>query len=326
MSQLICYSFTASLNWGGLVKQFDKVLVVANPISGLGKAGRWLDWVVRKLRRSAKRVEVMRTGQAGDGHAAASELRTGANLIVSFGGDGTFNEVLNGADLELCTLAVIPAGAGNVLGFELGMSTYPQKAVRQILEGREERFDLAICNGRRFVSMFGAGLDARAVELAHEKRRGFMTHMHYALPILRGTIECAGYGIKVRLDGRPLGSGLGQVVVGNTHSYGGRIELTPAASPQDGLLDVMCVKAEFARMFGGFPHTMFRTVHNWRGITYARGRRVEIQATASEVPFELDGEAAGHLPAVVEILPRAVRLRAPRTFCPIQRCPPVQEP
>ena len=108
-------------------------------------------------------IEMILTGKAGDGREAAAEFHPRNGLVVVFGGDGTAHEVLGGLNLECCALGVVPAGTGNVLAKELRMARRPDGAAAQLLSARTARLDVGLCNGRRFICVFGAGLDAQAV-------------------------------------------------------------------------------------------------------------------------------------------------------------------
>ena len=103
------------------VNQFGKVVLTGNPNSGWGKAGRWFDRVAKALRDAGCDVEADISQRPAD-VVASQACDAGDLLIVGFGGDGTFNEILNAADLDRTTLALVPAGTGNVLAKEVGMS------------------------------------------------------------------------------------------------------------------------------------------------------------------------------------------------------------
>jgi diacylglycerol kinase (ATP) len=301
--------------------RFERAILVANPTSGLGKTGRWIQRVADALREGLPDVRVVMTRRAGDARAAAADAGRGA-LVVTFGGDGTLNETLNGADLAATTLAVIPAGTGNVFAKELGMSRHPAAAARQILHGKAVRLDSGLCNGRRFLCMFGAGIDGRAVERVHSRRGAVMTQLHYVPHVVRSTLEAPRTSISVHVDGRPFVDGACQVSVGNTHSYGGLLELTPAAAPDDGLLDIMCIPARDPfTLAGAVVLSLMRALHLTGSVQYRRGGHVEVRSAEPAVPYELDGEAAGTLPARIEIDPASVTVIAPRAFHPVRKRP-----
>src|SRR3712207_6685681 len=94
-------------------------------------------------------VETAHRGHARElGEQAAAE---GMDLVVSVGGDGTVNEVVNGlltdgASPHLPMLAVVPGGSANVFSRALGRSRDPVEATAEILAsvraGRTRRVSL----------------------------------------------------------------------------------------------------------------------------------------------------------------------------------------
>ena len=297
----------------GLAGIQGDVLLVANPISGHGRVGRRLDAVAKAVRSQGVAVEVLKTSVPGDARREAEGF-TGS-IILSFGGDGTFNEVLNGADLERCALGVIPAGAGNVLAKELGMPLSPLGAVKALAWGRVARFDLGICNDRRFISMVGAGIDAHVVHRVHQGRRGGLTQLHYVPAVVGAGLRVVPWGIEVEVDGQLFLSGADAVCIGNAHSYGGPIEMTPMASPSDGLLDVMALRVRgVGDMVGPTLALFLRSLHGYPGARYVRGRVVRLRSARDGVPWQVDGDCGGLLPADVRCERGRVRLLVPQGF------------
>lgn len=302
------------------MREFDRVLLLANPTSGGGRAGRWLGRVAAAFRQAGCCVEPMLTGGAGDARRAARQCDARRPLLIAFGGDGTVNEVLNGADLERATLAVLPAGTGNVLAHELGMAPHPPEAVGQLLRGRVLRLDVGTCNGRRFACMVGAGIDGHIVKAVHERRSRWMSMLHYVPHVLGAALRPTRWGVAVELDGLTLAEGMDQVVLGNTHSYGGPIEMTPAASPVDGRLDLMCFRQQgLSGAAFMVPFGLLGAVHRCPRVLYRRGRRAVLTSERDDVPYQVDGEPAGFLPVEVELHREAVPVLAPAGYRPMSR-------
>ena len=116
-------------------------------------------------------------------------------------------------------------------------------------------------------------------------------------------------------DGERIAEGMDQVVLGNAHSYGGPIELTPAASPQDGVLDVMCLaQPEPLQMAEMVSYGFLRATPRCPHVLYCRARQAVLSSARAEVPYQLDGEAAGFLPVEVELLRAAVRMLVPAGY------------
>ena len=92
----------------------------------------------------------------------ASEIAGSAgdvDAIYVLGGDGTYNEVLNGVRVDV-PLGFLPGGGTSVLPRALGLSRDPVKAAKRVAEGRTRRVGLGRVNGRRFGFNAGLGLDA----------------------------------------------------------------------------------------------------------------------------------------------------------------------
>ncbi len=299
---------------------YERVLLVANPHSGGGRAARKAESVAAALREHGACVEMVRTRGPGDGRQTAGEIDGDHCLVLAVGGDGTFNEILNGADLERCTLGIVPAGTGNVLAKELGMAWDVGRAVKQLCTGGPARLDVGRCNGRRFISVFGAGVDGDIVRRLHAERGDWLTQANYVPYMVDEALQPRRWHMRVEADGRDLASDVDQVAVGNAHSYGGPIEMTPAAVPTDGLLDVMCARlASPVERMSLAACMALRCVHLSPMVSYKRARQVRVTGEAEEVPYEIDGEAAGFLPASIDVDPAAVRVLAPSSYQPIRR-------
>ncbi len=304
------------------IRDYERVLLVANPHSGGGRAARKAESVALALRRRGASVEMVRTRGPGDGRETAGQLDGDHCLVLAVGGDGTFNEILNGADLERCTLGVVPAGTGNVLAKELGMAWEAERAVGQLCSGGPARLDVGRCNGRRFISVFGAGVDGDIIRRLHAARGDWLTQANYVPYVVDEALQPRRWHMRVEADGREFAADADQVAVGNAHSYGGPIEMTPAAVPTDGLLDVMCARlASPVERVSMAACMALRCLHLSPMVDYARAARVLVSSGEPEVPYEIDGEAAGFLPATIELDPAAVRVLAPQSFQPIRREP-----
>jgi len=298
------------------IPDWGELLLVVNPISGSGKAVQCLDQVTGALRDRGITPEVFRTTGPGDAERAARQWDVGRGTILAFGGDGTFNEVLNGADLERCTLGVIPAGAGNVMGKEIGISWEPRRAVEQLLEGKRVALDFGVCNGRRFACMVGAGFDAAVVEAVAKRRTGTMGQLNYVPTLFRISFAPHQWQVRTSIDGTQLEHEAGIVVVGNTHSYGGPVELTPAAMPNDGLLDVMATRLRGALdLISPGLATLLRSTQAPEKVTYAQGQTVKL-TSKDKVPYQMDGDFGGYLPVEISCQPGRMSLLVPRSFNP----------
>jgi diacylglycerol kinase (ATP) len=265
--------------------------------------------------------ELMRTTGPNAARALACEaVQNGYETIFAAGGDGTVNEVLNGIGdapqgFERSRLGVLPFGTVNVFAREIGVPMRLDRALRLLTEHREITIDLPsmkfqgeMAGERFFIQMAGAGLDARAVELADWNLKKRIGQFAYVVSGLKALCE-PRRSFQITIESHCLTAQL--VLVGNGRFYGGRIPLFSKANPQDGLLDV-CVFRKInwfvlSRYVLGFLHPKLLS----RGSeSYIQTRGFTL-ASESRTPVELDGEYAGCIPAECCVQPKALRILTP---------------
>ena len=147
----------------GQPSQRKRMLVVVNPYASTVSA-RLRNLVVSAL---AGRYEVDAVDTQSPNHAthlAREAAHEGYDVVVSFGGDGTVNEVANGLAGSQTPMTCLPGGATNVLCKMLGIPGDIVDATQHLLriadDWRPRRIDLGTANDRAFTYASGFGLDA----------------------------------------------------------------------------------------------------------------------------------------------------------------------
>jgi diacylglycerol kinase family enzyme len=144
-----------------------RMLVIVNPVATTMSAP------VRNLVVAALhgRYEVEAIDTQARNHAidlCREAAHEGYDVVVSFGGDGTVNEVANGLAGSSTPLTCLPGGATNVLCKMLGIPGDIVDATEHLLAladaWRPRRIDLGTANGRAFTCSSGFGLDASVVK------------------------------------------------------------------------------------------------------------------------------------------------------------------
>lgn len=294
-----------------------RACIIFNPTARGDKARR-----LRGLLDALATEYVLRptTGPATAPGIARAAVEDGFDTLIAAGGDGTVNEVVNGMantpdGLARCRLGVIPLGTVNVFARELGLLRPPEAAWAVIRSEIEMRFDLPWVewDGERgrerrwFVQLAGAGLDAMAVagvDWSLKKKIGPAAYVWSGIRALRQPQP----QITVAADGREF---TGQfVLTGNGRHYG-YFRVFPRADLRDGALDVRLI----SRIGWG---KLFRLTWNWltrqeeapTDEVWLRTPRFELRADRP-VPFELDGEHIGWLPATLGVETGALRVIVP---------------
>ena len=281
--------------------------LILNPISGAGRGKQLLPEVVKRLEALDYHADVVQTGKPGHAReSAASAEADNVSLFVIFGGDGTINEVVNGLAGRPVPICVAPVGTANCLAKELNLGAHIEQLVRRIDAMQTRMLDSFLVNDGRALLFVGAGFDGEVGRKMCENRSGHITELSYFLPVLRTLLTYHFPRVRVEVDGEEVESGATFVEVANVSTYGGPIVLVPDAKPDDGLLDIL-ISDSWRRgtMVEHFAQACLAkrvSGHNTRRL---RGREVVLTA-AENVPMQIDGDFAGHLPARIKILPKSV--------------------
>lgn len=136
-----------------------KCIIIYNPNSGKIKLKKYLEDIEKILLSYNYNVEVYCTKYKGEATEIVKKLQS-VQLVMSFGGDGTFNEVMTGnlKRKNKLLLTHIPVGTTNDIGAMLGYSKNNiLENVKLSLEGKIKKFDIGIINNHPFIYVAGFG-------------------------------------------------------------------------------------------------------------------------------------------------------------------------
>jgi diacylglycerol kinase family enzyme len=188
-----------------------------------------------------KGTELRLTSVRGEATELARDVSGRVHAVYVFGGDGTYNEVLNGIDATT-PVGLLPGGGASVLPRALGLPRDAAETARRIANGsRSRRITVGRVNGRRFGFSCGIGLDAEVVRAVDElgrrddgRRPG---NVAFALTGLR-TLRRYRFRLEPELEVK----GFGRVAFalasnGPAYTYAGPLTIrpTPDASFESGL-------------------------------------------------------------------------------------------
>jgi len=232
-----------------------------------------------------------------------------ADAIYVYGGDGTFNEVLNGIERDV-PLGFLPGGGTSVLPRALGLPRNPAKAAQRMSEGRTRRIGLGRVNGRRFGFNAGLGFDAELVRRVDElgrrpdgRRPGDVTFVKVA----SGTLWAAHGRFDEKLE--IVGAGRAAfVLVANCspYTYAGAmaLDLVPGASFDAGLAYLAPVTLRARDL----PRLLLRGprgsgIKDGQALAARDVDRIVVRCD-EPLPLQVDGEDTGD---VVEVVYEAER-------------------
>jgi len=297
-----------------------RAAVIYNPSAGRGRGGDIASAVERGLVKRGFEVGLRATERQGAALTMAQRLASDADVIVAVGGDGTINEVANGMAVagasgrhgHRARLGIVPAGTVNVLALELGLPFQVERACNVIAGGKTISLDLGKVNGRGFVLMVGAGVDAltvRNIDLRAKRRYKELAFVSTGVRIGWATPPPV---FLTRVDGQEYRTTF--FVAGNSRYYAARLGMTPQADPTDGLLDLVLFTGTTRPSLTVFWLSVPSGLHLRNpNVIYLRARHAELLPLDDKEPiwFQTDGELAGRLPATVEIDAHALEVLVP---------------
>lgn len=233
---------------------------IVNLNSRTGKAKKIWEELQEELERREIAYTLHETKYAGHAIEISRRLvrETASSVkIIILGGDGTFNEVINGArDYQKLELGYIPTGSGNDLARGLKLSDSPMENLNRILNTKEYLYmDLGCIswdNGeskKYFAVSTGVGVDAdvcrRALTSNLKKclNKIGLGKITYAILTLVSLFAMPPINAHIVADGKDYGilDKVTFIAIMNHKCEGGGVPMSPVADAMDGELSMCCI-------------------------------------------------------------------------------------
>ena len=313
-----------SLSWYDAAR----TAVVYNPNAGGGFVGRRWTRLEPELRAALGDVRFLATAGPGGGEVRAREaVQAGVHTVLSLGGDGTHNEVINGilttgAAPGSISFGVLPAGTGGDFRRILSNSGDLMEAARSIPSGQRcpvdaGRIEFGPAGAkqvRHFINICSFGVGGLACRMVNESSKFISGRVPFYVGTLRAILAYRPALVRLKVDGTDVGTfRVTNIAVANGRFFGGGMMIAPEARLSDGMFDVVVVEDVGLWDVIRFTSTIYRGRHvGLRGIHTFRGSHVEAEALENDAYIDLDGEAPGLVPIDLKVVPGAVRLIQPR--------------
>lgn len=155
-----------------------KSVLICNPNSGKNNKEVLANKFKNILNEYGYEVDIIFTKYAGHAKKIMTELSDDIDLVISLGGDGTFNEIVTGnlKRENKLLLTHIPLGTTNDLGATFGMGKNPINNLKMILEGTVKDLDICTINDVPFVYVAGLG---KFTDVAYDTPRNLKEKLGY---------------------------------------------------------------------------------------------------------------------------------------------------
>ena len=297
---------------------------LVNPASANGSTGRRWPELQRKAAAAGLEGEALLSERPGHlGELARDAASGGATTLIVVGGDGTMHEVVDGllqaglgAGLEL---AVLPLGTGKDFARSVRIPLRLDAAIEVARDGVARPFDVGratfTADGGEaqayFANFAGAGISGAIAARANRTTKALGGRISFFWATLAVFSSWKPTEMALEIDGEARSARLLEALAMNGDYTAGGMWAAPESALDDGSFDVVLIgdfsKREFA--------TTFPKIYRGRHIGHAkveivRARELRVDAE-QRLPIVLDGEQPGTTPVRFELVPRALRVRAP---------------
>jgi YegS/Rv2252/BmrU family lipid kinase len=309
--------------------------VIVNPASANGATGRRWPQIRAALDRTLDRWDNQFTLAPGDAtHLARSAVQDGYEMIVSIGGDGTMSEVVTGLFKEDGSggitgellrkdviLASVRQGTGGDFARYLGLSGNLPDSVAHLGGDRTRSADLGLIeyiahDGKKkrtaFLNIASFGLSGVVDEKVNTTSKALGGKVSFLVGLGRAFVAYRPQAVKITVDGTPFHEGpMITCAVANGQYFGGGMRFAPKAEIDDGMFDVVAQLRSGLKEVVSIGDLYSGKVADWASVRYTKGRvvRAEPMKADDRVLLDIDGEQLGRLPAEMQMVPSAVRLK-----------------
>lgn len=311
--------------------RFRNPRVILNPGAASGRALRLWSSLQPIFESTLGPVDVRFTEAPNHAVALTREaVQGGVDLVIAVGGDGTFNEVVNGylsGELPInpdASLAFCPAGTGSDYRRSAGIPKSPHAAVRAIAKAPVRKLDACVVRvttpdgdtlTRYFANVASFGVGG---EVCVAAKRNVLTAVNGRAAFLWATaktlLRYRAKDVCLTLDDEDPGQSLRamQVALGNGAYHGGGMNVCPLASLESGCIDVTVIRET------GFLDFLrsIRLLYSGNILSHANCSHYRVKsvtATSNDhVLVEVDGEAVGRLPCAAWVLPGVLSIAGTR--------------
>ncbi|WP_071459680.1 diacylglycerol/lipid kinase family protein [Bacillus massilinigeriensis] len=286
-----------------------RALIIVNPSSGKEKAIGYAEKVQTVLEEMQNETMITYTKEEGDAERfAKTACDQKYNIIVSMGGDGTLNEIINGIALKKHrpTLGIIPMGTVNDFARALHIPLNPEEAIGLLEIASIEQVDIGKIGTRYFANTLAVGpLAEMTAEVSVEKKTA-LGSFAYFIEGLKSLVEKETFHLLVEGDNEKWEGEAILFLATLSNSGGGFEKLSPQAMPDDGFCHCYMIKnVPMPKLIRIVTSLLRGQLKEDPDVVYLKTR--EARLTADKPLYaNMDGELGDELPLKVSVLPKHI--------------------
>lgn len=299
-----------------------KTELIINQTAGGGKPGKLLPEILNNFKAlNLPYHNSWTTCSGGATELARQAANSGTSYLVSVGGDGTINEIVNGilTEQKQPALGIIPAGWANDFIKSTPIPTRIDLACQIIKEGKTKRIDVGLINNQTyFLNVCGIGFDAEIAALANQMKtnhphwKALSAYVYVFATIRKLLPPLPSFQATVTIDGQKIVGEMLFLAIANGRIEGGKFNIAPDAKIDDGLLDICFVgKMGRLRCLHLLPKAIKGTHGDVTEVCFYQGKEILVEAE-KPVTAQVAGEIlVPQKSYFIRVLPKKLRLVVP---------------
>lgn len=295
-----------------------KIKVILNPYANRWGARSKAPAVQAALQAAGFQPDLIMTTKPKQAtHETMLAVSAGYEAVISAGGDGTLNEVVNGliraaGDGPTIPLGILPIGTGNDFNDMAGLPRDLESAVKILAGGKTRQVDAGRVNDHFFHNNCAVAMEPM-VTIENTKITRLSGNSRYVVALIKALIKLQAWQMKISWDGGGYEGPTYLLSVCNGPRTGGIFYMAPQADSSDALFDyVLAPEVSKLEVLTILPR-LFKGSHiHHPKITYGRTSQLTIHSTPG-TPIHADGEVLAESVSDVQytILPGKITLLCP---------------
>lgn len=290
-----------------------KTYLIINPRSGKQTSYLKLDHVIDRLKSNGHDVFPFETKHTG--HAielAKKACRDKCDYVIIIGGDGTFNEVVNGMmEFEKKPIiGYIPAGTCCDIGHTLGLSKNVDKSINIFLSNQPANMDVVKSNDRYFCYVSGNGAFIDISYVTDSKLKKKIGYFAYIIKGAKELLTIPMMRMKVMHDNGEFRGKFSLMLIINSKRVAG-INMIYKPKLDDGLVDVVLYRNIFP--FNFLLYFTSFLLPFWSTPLVKRFKTSSMKVvTNTKSRWNIDGESGGIGNQDIQVCKQAISIVIPK--------------
>lgn len=298
---------------------------VVNPNAG-GKRCKilWND-ILQCLKEQVGNVSYKFTSSEGEATLITRQaLKEGNEMIISVGGDGTLNEVVNGffEDDKMinpeAVLGIICVGTGADFIKACSLSRDYKQAAGNLAGRKTKKIDIGKVKFRNhrgertvryFINIADFGVGGEIVHKVNRTTKIFGGFISFLYSTLVVSLKYKNKEVKIKIDEEEFSRKIKNVAIANGIAFGGGMKIAPQANLSDGLFEIV-ILGNLSFLEGA---RIIKNMYRGEKILHPKVEYYQSKTLSAEskekVLLDIDGEQPGILPLAIEIIPASLNLK-----------------